>query len=141
MGIVGILLGLGLFVVLLWNFAIYALPAFVGFSTGWWALNHGAGIGCVVVGLVAGVAVFLAGRVALMSPSGAVRLLVIALFTLPAVYTGYNIVLQLSEVGIQSPIWRHVFAVVGGTIVGCTAFIRLKTPVEVLPNDFTTRCG
>ncbi len=141
MGVVGILLGLGLFVVLLWNFAIFALPAFVGFSAGWWALNHGAGIGCVVVGLVAGGAVFLAGRIALTSRSATLRLLVIALFTLPAAYTGYNIVLQLSEIGVPSTIWRHVFAVIGALAVGGTTIMRLPTPVEILPNGVTTPRG
>ena len=130
MGVVGILLGLGLFLVLLWNFAIFALPTFVGFSAGWWALNHGAGIGCVVVGLVAGGAVFLAGRIALMSRSATLRLLVLALFTLPAAYTGYNIVLQLSGAGIPSNIWRQIFAITGGLAVGCTTWVRLTAPME-----------
>ena len=39
---------------LLWRVAIFALPVFVGFSAGFWALFLGAGIGAGLVGLVAG---------------------------------------------------------------------------------------
>lgn len=128
MALIAVLVGLGLFCVLLWNFAVYAVPAFVGFSAGFWALNHGAGIGCVVVGLVAGVAIFLIGRIALMNSNPAIRWTVIALFALPAAYAGYNIVLQLSEMGIPSPIWRQVCAAIGGLAVGGTTLTRLIEP-------------
>jgi hypothetical protein len=130
MGIVFLLVGLGLFCVLLWNFAVYAVPAFVAFGVGFWALNHGAGIGCVVVGLVAGVATFVAGRFALMSPNAALRWLVIAIFTLPAAFAGYSMVLELSEMGVPSTIWRHVFAIVGAVAVGATTFARLTAPFD-----------
>lgn len=130
MGIVFLLVGVGLFCVLLWNFAVYTVPAFVGFAVGFWALNHGAGIGCVLVGLVAGVATFIAGRLALMSPNVALRWLVIAIFTLPAAYAGYGMVLELSAMGVPSTIWRHVFAVIGAAAVGATTFARLTAPLD-----------
>lgn len=132
MGILFLLVGLGLFCVLLWNFAVYAVPAFVGFAAGFWALNHGAGIGCVVVGLVAGVATFVAGRFALMSSNAAVRWLVLAIFTLPATYAGYSMVLELSAMGVPSMIWQHVFAIVGAAAVGATTFARLTAPFDEL---------
>jgi hypothetical protein len=125
MGLVGILAGAGLFLVLLWNFAIYVLPAFVGFSTGWWALNHGAGVGCVLVGLVAGIVTFLAGRAALKSGNVPLFWLAISLFTLLAAYAFYNIVLQVSEAGVPSTVWRHIFAVVGATLLAGATFKRL----------------
>jgi len=131
MGIVGILVGLGLFFVLLWNFAVYALPAVIGISAGWWSLNHGAGIGCVLVGMVAGVAVFVAGRAALMSTNVILRCLVIALFVVPAAWAGYSIVMQLAGTGvIPSPIWRHAFAMVGAIAVAATTVTRLVAPVD-----------
>ncbi|GAA0547509.1 hypothetical protein FHS83_000876 [Rhizomicrobium palustre] len=131
MGIVGILAGLGLFFVLLWNFAIYALPAAIGISAGWWSLNHGAGIGCIAVGMVAGVAVFVAGRAALMSHNLILRWLVIALFVIPATWAGYGIVMELTGTGvIPSPIWRHVFAIAGAIVVAGTAAARLMGPVD-----------
>lgn len=130
MGIVFLLFGLGLFCVLLWNFAVFAVPAFIGFTAGFWALNHGAGIGCFLVGLVAGVATFCAGRLALMSPNAAVRWLVIAIFTLPAAYAGYCMVLELSAPGVSSAIWRHMFAFFGAVAVGATTFARLTAPLE-----------
>ena len=40
---------------LLWRVAIYALPVFVAFSIGFWALSLGAGLGALFVGLIAGV--------------------------------------------------------------------------------------
>ena len=125
MGLVGVLAGAGLFLVLLWNLAIYILPAFVGFSTGWWALNHGAGIGCVLVGLVAGVVTFLAGRTALKSGNVPFFWLVISLFTLLAAYAFYYIVLQVLEAGVPSTVWRHIFAVVGATLLAGVTFKRL----------------
>ena len=138
MGVVEILIGFGLFLVLLWNFAIYALPAFVGFSAGWWALNHGASIGCVLVGLVAGVAAFLAGRAALRSGNVILFWLTIALFTLPAGYAGYNIVLQVSEVSVPSLIWQHVFAVAGAVAVAGTTAMRLVAPIKAVTDSATT---
>jgi hypothetical protein len=130
MGIVFLLVGLGLFCVLLWNFAVYAVPAFVGFAVGFWALDHGAGIGCVLVGLVAGVATCIAGRFALTSPNAVIRWLVIAIFTLPAAYAGYSMVLELSAMGVPSTIWRHVFAGFGAVAVGVTTFARLTAPFD-----------
>lgn len=128
MGVVAILVGLGLFLVLLWNFTVYALPAFVGFSAGWWALNHGAGIGCVVVGLMAGVTTLLAGRLAMTSRSTAVRWLVAALFVIPAAYAGYHIVLQFIASEVPSPVFRQVCALLTGSAVAVTTFARLAAP-------------
>lgn len=130
MGIVGILLGLGLLLVLLWNFAVFALPVFVGFSAGWWSLNHGAGIGCIAVGLVAGVAVFVVGHAALMSTNPLLRWLVIALFVIPAAWAGYGIVLELAGTGaVPSQIWRHVFAIAGAIAVAGATATRLIGPI------------
>ncbi|MDE2111779.1 MAG: hypothetical protein KGJ79_11610 [Alphaproteobacteria bacterium] len=126
MGVIAILFGLGLFLVLLWNFAVYALPAYIGFSAGWWALNHGAGIGCIAVGAIAGVAVFLAGRVALASRNGFLRWLVIAVFVIPAAWAGYAMVLDLSASGmVPSSVWRHILAAAGAVAVGATTMAQL----------------
>lgn len=126
MGVIAVLFGLGLFLVLLWNFTVYALPAYIGFSAGWWALNHGAGIGCIAVGAIAGVVVFLAGRSALASKNAFLRWLVIAVFVIPAIWAGYAMVLDLSASGIvPSSIWRHILAVAGAIAVSAAAVMRL----------------
>jgi hypothetical protein len=87
-----------------------------------------------LVGLAAGVFVFLLGQVVLAwNRSPWLRGLVILVFTAPAAYAGYSMVLQLSELGIPSPIWRHVFAVIGGVAIGCTTIARLASLPEVRP--------
>ena len=119
-------LGLGAFCALLYNFAVYALPAFVGFSVGFWAIHSGAGVGSIVVGFAAGLIVLLAGQVAFAkSRSLLLRWLLVLLFAAPAAWAGYSVVLQLSELGVPSPVWRHVFAVIGAVVIGCTAVARL----------------
>ena len=120
------ILGLGAFLALLYNFAVYALPAFVGFSVGFWAVNSGAGLGSIVVGFTAGLIVFLAGQVAFAkSRSLLLRWLLVLLFAAPAAWAGYSLVLQLSELSVPSTVWRHVFAAIGAVVIGCTAIARL----------------
>ncbi|MFZ0694026.1 MAG: hypothetical protein WAN51_07735 [Alphaproteobacteria bacterium] len=78
------------------------------------------------MGFVAGLVVFLAGQVAFAkSRSLFLRWLLVLLFAAPAAWAGYNVVLQLSELGVPSPVWRHVIAVVGAAVIGCTAIARL----------------
>jgi hypothetical protein len=125
MGLIGLVTVLGMFCVLLWYCAIYALPVFVGFSTGWWALNHGAGIGCLVVGLMAGVAVRLVGQFALASSIPLLRLVGIAGFVIPAAWAGFGIVEALDPV--VSPLWRDVFSALGAAGVAVATYLRLAT--------------
>ncbi|HEY5339169.1 MAG TPA: hypothetical protein VIJ85_13260 [Rhizomicrobium sp.] len=133
-GIILCIVGLGAFCVLLFNFAVYMLPAYIGLSAGWWAINSGAGVGGILVGLAAGVFVFLLGQVFLAwNRSLVLRSLVILIFAVPAAYAGYSIVLQISELGIPSPIWRHVFAVIGSIAIGCTTIARLTSLPDVRP--------
>jgi hypothetical protein len=138
MGVIVLLGGMAFFCVLLWYFAVYALPVFVGFTTGFWALSHGAGIGCVAIGLVAGVAVFLAARLAFASANIGLRWIVVALFVGPAAWAGYGVVIALADAGlIASHIWRDLFAIMGALGVGGTAFIRLSCDVRGLPRPQT----
>ena len=123
------ILGLGAFCALLYNFAVYALPAFVGFSVGFWATRSGAGIGSIVVGFAAALIVFLASQVAFAkSRSVPLRWLLVLLFAAPAAWAGYSVVLQLSELGVPSPAWRQIFAVIGAAVIGYTAVVRLVAP-------------
>ncbi|MGO8868993.1 MAG: hypothetical protein ACLQME_21100 [Alphaproteobacteria bacterium] len=120
------ILGLGAFCALLYNFAVYALPAFVGFSVGFWAIHSGAGVGSIVVGFVAGLVVLLTGQVAFAkSRSLLIRWLLVLLFAAPAAWAGYSLVLQLCELSVPSPIWRYLFAAIGAVVTGCTAIARL----------------
>ena len=134
------LLAVGLFCVLLFRFAIYALPAAIGMALGYWAITTGAGaIGGIFAGLVAGVFVFMLGQhVFASSRSRTTRAVVAGLFVVPAIWLGYNMVLQLSEVaGTSSDLWRHVFAVIGSITIGYVAFTKLATPPDNPPLQFT----
>ncbi len=125
MGIVLLLFGLGMLCFLLWYCTVFALPLWVGSATGFWALAHGAGGGAIVIGLVAGVAVFVLGRYAAAGGNRTARWLAVAAFTLPAAYAGFNVVSQLGEAAVPSAAWRATFAIAGGIAVGATAFVRL----------------
>ena len=135
MGVIVLLGGLAFFCVLLWNFAVYALPAFVGLSAGAWALNHGAGIGCIAIGLIAGVAVFLSVRLAFTSGNIGLRWFVVALFVVPAGWTGCGMVVALDTGLVASHIWRDLFAAGGALAAGGTAFVRLSCNVRVAPGS------
>ena len=129
MGILLVLAAIGMFCVLLFNFAVYVVPAFVGLSAFFWAVHSGAGVGSAIVGFGAGGFVFALGQFALASRYAALRWLVILVFTLPAAYAGYSIIMELSELGIiPSPLWQHVFAVIAGVAVACTTITRLLGP-------------
>lgn len=134
MGILGILVAVGLFCVLLYNFAIYALPAAVGLSIGYWAVTTGAGIiGGAIIGLIAGVTIFVIGQAVFASSrSIVVRGLVALLFVVPAIWAGYSIILQVSGIGgTSSPVWRHLFAIFGALVIGGVAFARLVVTSEL----------
>jgi hypothetical protein len=122
------IVGMMLFCALLYRFVVYAVPAYFGFAAGFWALNHGVGFGCVVIGLIAGITTFLAGRFALTSSSRTMRCLIIAIFTLPAALAGYSSILELSASGIPSTIWQQAVAITGGMVAAVAVFARLVSP-------------
>jgi hypothetical protein len=118
-GLLITVLGLGTVCALLYYCAVFALPVFIGLSAAFWAVNAGAGVGCVFVGLAAGVIVFVSGQLVFScSRSLAVRLKIVLLFALPASVAGYSLVLQLAELGVPSIAWRHVMAVIGAALIG-----------------------
>ncbi|MES2255531.1 MAG: hypothetical protein V4559_10875 [Pseudomonadota bacterium] len=128
MGFAIFLTGIGLLSFVLYNFAVYAVPVYIGAWVGISAFHGGAGVASALAGLVAAVVVFLMARVALTGVNRALRWLTLALFAVPAAYAGYSIVLQLSEVGVPSPMWRHFMAILGACLVGYTASARLIAP-------------
>jgi len=132
------LIAVVLFCVLLYNFAVYALPAAIGVTVGYWAVTSGAGvIGGIFAGLVAGVITFVVGQAVFSSTrSVLVRSIVAGLFVIPALWAGYSLVLQLATAsGTTSGIWQHVLAVIGAAIIGATAFARLTGYDIRLPSD------
>lgn len=113
---------------LLWRVAIYALPAFVGFSIGFWALDCGAGGGAIMVGVFAGIAAWTVARWAALSEHTPVRAIVTIFFAAPAAYTAFEIVWQISGMGGTETVWRAVFACLGGLAASLTTIARLSEP-------------
>lgn len=122
-----IVIGLGAFCVLLFNCAVYALPAMIGLWAGYWAMMSGAGvIGGILVGLAVGGVTFGIGRGAFaMSRSSLFRLLIIALFTMPAALVGYGMMQEIWELTMPESAWRYVFGAVVGLITACSAALKL----------------
>jgi hypothetical protein len=133
-------LGLGAACALLYYCAVFALPVFIGLSVGFWALNAGAGIASVIIGLIAGVIVFVIGKLAFScSRSPAVRWMIALLFVLPAAIAGYSLVLQLSQLSVPSNAWRHALAIVGGVIIAFAATVQLAKSSEQIVSGLTSR--
>jgi hypothetical protein len=64
--------------------SVYALPVVIGFWAGFWAMNSGAGVGSVAVGLAAGMLMFLLGQIALGTVrSVPIGLVVLLVFVVP----------------------------------------------------------
>ena len=114
---------------LLFTLAVYATPFFAGVTAALAAFNYGAGvIGALIVGLVASVVTLVASQAAfavVKSPNhrgsrrdrppffGACGRRGVSRDT--RTHTDWRLL----------RIWRDLFAVIGGVIVGCTAFVRL----------------
>lgn len=123
--------GIGALCALLYNAVAYALPVTVGIEVGLWTMKAGTGsVGSIVVGLVAGVMTFLFGQAVLSTTrSGILRFAVVFAFVIPAVIAGYSAALDISALGVSSALWRHVLAIGGAAVAGCSAFARLMTPI------------
>jgi hypothetical protein len=126
LGAIALLAGLGTFCVLLYNAMVYALPVTIGLWAGFWAMHAGAGAGSVLIGAAAGAMAFALGELAITSNrSPLIRWIVLLASAVPAIIAGYGMILQISELGITSLVWRHIFAVVGAGAIGCTVVSRL----------------
>jgi hypothetical protein len=92
-----------------------------------WAFETGAGvIGAVLVGLVAGVvALFAAQLLFAFVRSLALRAVIALLFAAPAAVAGYHAVIGISALLVPSEVWRHIFAAIGGLVVGVSAAVQL----------------
>ncbi|MDE2166779.1 MAG: hypothetical protein KGJ66_10650 [Alphaproteobacteria bacterium] len=132
LAVILLFLGLGAACVALYQFAVFALPAYVGFAAGFWAIHTGAGtIGGILVGIVAGALVFVVGQLVFASSrSPILRILVALLFAVPATYAGYSIVQQVWALTMPPTVWRYVFGVTAAMMTGGTALARLSAPLQ-----------
>jgi hypothetical protein len=120
------LFGAGFLCWLLFTLAVYATPFFVGVTAALAAFNYDAGvIGALIFGLAASVVTLVASRAAFaVAQSPAIRGAIALVFSAPAAVAGFHATLGLAQIGVSSEIWRDLFAVIGGIIVGCAAFVR-----------------
>ncbi|MGY3367748.1 hypothetical protein ACVWZL_004873 [Bradyrhizobium sp. GM2.4] len=102
---------------------MYALPFFVALSIGTLAFRDGAGVfGALLIGVASGALTLAAGRVDVaFSRSLALRVAIATVFAAPAAIAGYHVVFALSQIGVPSSAWRHVFACFGAACISGTA--------------------
>ncbi|MFT8775143.1 MAG: hypothetical protein ABF893_00560 [Gluconacetobacter liquefaciens] len=121
-----IVAGIGFFCWLMFTLAVFALPFAGGLYAGLWAFHTGAGvIGALIVGVMAGIATFTVGQIALAcAPWIWLRGLIVLLYTVPAIIAGYSATHGLAQMMMPSAIWQLFFSVIGAIAVGITAFVR-----------------
>lgn len=128
--------GIALFVWAMFRLAVYALPVGLGFAVFLWSVGSGPGmlVG-ILLGLVSGVAAFLAGQMALASRLPmSIRAGVALLFTIPAGIAGHSVVAGLMQLGGAGPTAMNVFGVIGGVIVAGAAVMSLLSPIGPTDN-------
>ncbi len=113
---------------LVFTFAIYVVPAFVGLSAAMFAHQTGAGaLGAVVVGLLSGAATLLVGQRLIASVrSPALRSFVTVLFAAPAAFAGYHAVHGLASMSSPSPVWHELLSITGALVIGLVAWNRMN---------------
>lgn len=111
---------------LVFTFAVYAVPAFVGLSVAMLAHQTGAGaLGAIAVGVLVGAATLVAGQrlIALMH-SPLLRAFVTVLFAAPAGVAGFHAVHGVASMVVPDPTWRAMLAIAGGALVAASAWSR-----------------
>ena len=64
-----------------------------------------------------------------MIRSPVIRLAVALVFAAPAAVAGYALVHGITREAVPSEIWRQIFCIVGGGVVGIAALMRLAAGV------------
>ena len=138
--VLGILLniaGLGVICWAMFRLAVFALPFFVGVTAGFYAFQIGAGLlGAIAAGIMLSAFALVLGQYAFaMVRSATVRVLVSALFVIPAVVAGYQLALGLADFGMVPAEWRRALSVVGAIVIGGTALARIRMFAAPLPSE------
>jgi len=118
---------IGMLCMLFFTLASYALPFMLGLEIARFAYHAGSGLlGAVLVGIVAGMLVFgLAFLLLGIVRSPVLQIAVALIYTVPAVVAGYALVYGITREYVPSDIWRQLFCVLGGLLVGFSALLRL----------------
>jgi len=126
-GILASIAAIGALCWLMFTLAVFALPFFAGVSAGTWAYQTGAGwLGAIIVGLVAATLTLGLGGalLALVRPIW-LRLAIAVAFVAPAAIAGYHATHGIVKHTMPSEGWQFTFSIVGGVLVGITAFVRV----------------
>ena len=112
---------------LVFTFAVYAVPAFVGLSVALFAHQTGAGApGSAVVGLAAAAVTLIAfRRLFAATRSLTVRRALTLGFAGPAAFAGYHAALGIAGMSAESQAWTQLLGLLGGAMVGAVAWTRL----------------
>jgi hypothetical protein len=117
----------GILCLVAYTLATYGLPLMLGFAAARFAYHTGSGaIGACFIGVIAAAAAFGVFSVlfaTLRSPI--LRLMVALVFAAPAAIAGYALVHGVTYEAIPSAIWRQIFCIIGGVLVGVSALMRL----------------
>ena len=127
LAILASLAAIGLLCWLLFTLAVFALPAFAGFTAGAWANGTGAGIlGAILVGMVAAAGTFAIGQLLITFARPMwLKLGVAVIFVAPAAVAGFHATHGIVKHLMPSDAWQITFSVIGAIAVGITAFVRV----------------
>lgn len=127
--ILGSLAAIGVLCWLLFTLAVFALPAFIGVSTGIWAHQTGAGlVGAIVIGAVcAGIALGVGQLLLAVLRPAWLKLLVALAYVAPAAIAGFHATHGIVKHTMPSETWQLVFSVIGASAVAVTTFIRVTS--------------
>ncbi|CAN7180359.1 hypothetical protein LJR098_000338 [Rhizobium sp. LjRoot98] len=121
--------------VLAYTLAVYALPFMLAVEAARFAYATGSGlIGAGLVGLVIGAVAYgllVFAFTSLRSP--VLRLIVALVFAAPAAVAGYALIHGITREAVPSEIWRQIFCIIGGGVVGVSALLRLAPPMNGPP--------
>lgn len=115
--------------------ATYALPFMLGLAAARFAYHTGSGlVGAGFVGLLAG-AVALGLLMFLFETlrPPILRLAVALIFAIPAAIAGYALIHGITRDAVPSEIWRQIYCLIGGLVVGVSALTRLAAPAVERP--------
>jgi hypothetical protein len=131
-GIVACFAGLVSLCWLLFELAVYALPAATGIAAGVAASRSGAGpAGAIVVGLGTAFALLAVWHlIAGLARSRRTAFVFRLAFAAPAAVAGYEAVHGIAALTTPAEAWRQAFAIVGAVVIGVTAWARLSTSFQ-----------
>lgn len=128
---------IGFFCWLLFTLAIFALPLFAGITAGTWVYGTGVGWpGAILVGFAAAGLTYALGQFLFATVRSIwARLLIAAVFVVPAAAAGFHATHGIVKHTMPSQTWQMVFSILGAGVVGIVAFVRITETKAFGPSD------